>query len=235
MNKGINYSGGFTLTDLLAIIAVLSLLMLTALAQPKSRVTQTSCANNLRQVGQAIQMFADENSDYLPPGAGRSDGLWTGQTRIYNTTATYSLVYYIATYMGEPAPKGMVMNEVKAFSCPAFERETKFKSATNLVVFGLNTPGIPDASGTKTNNVNFSPFGYPAGAGGGQTPHRIAEIPAQKPLAQVYSMIDADQWAYPTTAWFGDLPSKPVHGRNRNALYFDGHASPRAVGPTGTL
>ena len=230
-NRPARRAAAFTLTELLAILAVLALLLLPVLAQPKSRVTQVSCVNNLRQVGQAIQMFADENSDYLPPGAGKSSGLNVGQDRTYlASSSSVALCYYIATYLGEPAPSS-TRHEVKAFSCPAREREIKTAASAAQVVFGLCAPGIADASGTLTNNISFSPFGYPLAQG----PRRLADIQAQKPLAQVYSMLDADQWGYPSAAWKSQLPQTPVHGQSRNALYFDGHVAPRKVGPSGTL
>lgn len=217
-------TSAFSLTELFVVVAMLGLLLVSALAQPKSRATQTSCVNNLRQVGQAIQMFADEHSDYLPPGG--SSGLWIGQNRVYRSTGTNDLCYHLAIYMGEPPPSPGASGEVKAFACPARERELKPDGSASQVVFALNS-GSPD--------LTFQPFGYPSPSGFPQMPsHRLAEIQAQKPLAQVWSVIDADQWAYPTASWGAGLPRKPVHGQIRNALYFDGHVAPRTVGASGT-
>ena len=62
--------GGFTLIELLvviSIIAVLASLLLPALARAKEKSKQTYCINNLRQMGIATFIYADDNQDKLPP------------------------------------------------------------------------------------------------------------------------------------------------------------------------
>ena len=60
---------GFTLVELvivMAIIAILAGLLLSALARSKEKGRSTQCANNLRQWGMAYRMYADDNDDFLP-------------------------------------------------------------------------------------------------------------------------------------------------------------------------
>ena len=61
----------FTLPQLLVTVAVISLLALAILPSLQSdhdTLQRALCANNLREIGQAITMYAGDNNDFFPPG-----------------------------------------------------------------------------------------------------------------------------------------------------------------------
>src|SRR6266571_3314454 len=63
---------GFSAIELMAVIAILALLaalLLPALAKAREQGRSSVCRNNMRQIGLAMTLYADDNSDYLPwPG-----------------------------------------------------------------------------------------------------------------------------------------------------------------------
>ena len=70
INRACSSSGpAFTLVELLvtiSIIAVLAALLLAAISGAKQKAVATTCANNLRQWGLAVNLYTADQNDHLP-------------------------------------------------------------------------------------------------------------------------------------------------------------------------
>ena len=229
-------SGGFTLIELLvviAIIAILAALLLPALKSARARAKQIVCASNLKQLGLAVTMYADDGR--LPSAA-----CWA----LSDTSEPESWTYLILPYLGESKD---------VFKCPSL-REVLIRHDQVTVV------GTPDflTTGYACNGVLFNYYrkgvqfsGFPP------TPTRgaqISRIPDPANVAMLY-----DYWHYWAWPWdhgnsglayaqphygdWGDQPATPtnywdfcVHacpswkegthrGYGYNFLWVDGHVS----------
>jgi len=127
---------GFSLVELLVVMATLSLLiaiLLPALSQVRHQARRTACAANLRQVGVAIHLYADDYGDTIPFGP---SGRPVTGSNFY--TVTGNVTSLLSLEDGAPVGLGLLLEDYLAHQptvlfCPGADQPSEAREQLDRV------------------------------------------------------------------------------------------------------
>lgn len=210
----------FTLIELLTVIAIIGILaaiIIPTVGKVRNSARAAQCVSNLRQINNAIHLYAQDNRERLP------GPLWGGQIPRYNpATTTGQLSKLLAGYLPS-TERSSTERTNDMFMCPGWVAAGGFELSEKRS-FMVHIRPWGDSHGAW----NFCPFGDINASEGHEKRQRrtLGEL-SQFPITRTWMLVDLDKelldGTQNTASWKDGILPIPAHGSSRNVIFYDGH------------
>ena len=179
-------TAGFTLVELLVVIGIIAILigiLLPALGRARASARSVACMSNLRQMGQALNMYVNSNKGSLPYGdflvsnGGSYDG--NRSVRWYTVLQNTLSSKYGITWNDSAATNSQASKLREMFICPDAPNQSTSQTGYNVVHYTAHPRLMPSIDQT-------APANNPLESGLNQKPYKLSKIKQAAEIALIF-------------------------------------------------